>query len=128
MSLGAVGRVQGGNPQVLSVNMGAPQPPDARLQLNPYLPKRSYALNYSVNANGGSLGNLNNASAGHLVNIKGSGVNLRDQSKNLFSKQRSLINQQSQSPTTGERAAPNNSQILGVQSLSQKQYQSNKYY
>ena len=89
------------------------------------MPKRSAnyaAVAYSVNA-GGGLANLN--SVGHLASIKGvGGVNLRDQ----FTKQRNLINQQSQSPTPGERAAANNSSILGVQSLSQKQYQSNKYY
>lgn len=115
-----------GTQQGVAPNTNASSQPDLRLQpSNPYIPKRNYALNYSVPANGGSLGNLN--SAGHLVSsMKGAGgVNLRDQ----FTKQRSMINQQSNSPALGERAAANNSNILGVQSLNQKQqYQSNKYY
>lgn len=84
--LGTAGRSLAGSQQVAAANMGAQ--PDMRLQPNPYIPKRNYALNYSVNPTGGSLGSLN--SAGHLVNIKGAGggANLRDQ----FTKQR-IINQ-----------------------------------
>ena len=99
------------------------QPPELRERLNPYIAKRTsnYApVAYSVNS-GGALANLSSAS--HLPGIQGAGgINLRDQ----FTKQRNLINQQSQSPSPGERSAANNTSILGVQSLGQKQYQSNK--